>query len=262
MSKKKACNVIVHIAGSKQLRLIVFSIGVGVCLSSLTSAQTLTKQQFLSSGKAIHLDRFSPAVEGRHPAVFVLYGAGGMTNRGDAFTEYARDLAQHGYVAVILHYFDATDSSTAGTLPVSPERFKHWSEALRDGISYVSRDPGVDPRRVGIVAFSLGAFLGLWEASQDPRVKAVSEYYGGTSMFLGPPKRMPATLILHGERDSFVPVEQARNLQRVLEQQHAPYEIKIYPGQEHGFDGPDGDTAVRQDAWDRTLRFLSKYLTR
>ena len=79
-------------------------------------------------------------------------------------------------------------------------------------------------------------------------------------MFLGPPKRMPATLILHGEKDSFVSVAQAHELERLLQQQHAPYEIKIYPGQEHGFLGPDGDPAAAKDAWDRTLAFFGKYL--
>ncbi len=259
MKSTRASNAI-HTAPKQRPVGVLLLAVVSICLIAHATAQTTTDQTFLSSGKTIHIERFAPADTGRHPAVLVLYGAAGMTQRGDAFREYARDLAQHGYVAFILHYFDATDSPTAGTLPVSPEQFKRWSDALRDGISSVSRDPGVDGRRVGVVGFSLGAFLALWEASQDTRVKAVSEYYGGTSLFLGPPKRMPATLILHGEKDSFVPVEEARKLQRLVEQEHAPCEIKIYQGLEHGFDADN--PAARQDAWDRTLRFFRKYLAR
>ncbi|MBV8050789.1 MAG: dienelactone hydrolase family protein, partial [Acidobacteriaceae bacterium] len=184
----------------------------------------------------------------------------GLTVRGDAFSNNARHLANNGYLAFLIHYFDATDSATAGKLPVSRDDFQRWTRALQDGITYISKDGQVDRHRVGLLGFSLGAFLALWESSQDSRVKAVCEYYGGTSLFLGPAQRMPATLILHGEADSVVSVEEARKLERVLQEQHAPYEKKIYPHQEHGFDGPDGDPAAAQDAWKRTIAFFHRYL--
>jgi dienelactone hydrolase len=215
---------------------------------------------FPSSGKRIRLERFSTAHPGYHPAVFLTYGSSGLTARGDALRDYARRLADHGYVVFLIHYFDATDSATAGTLPVSFPHFRVWTKALEDGIAYASKDPQVDRHRIGTLGFSLGAFLALWESSQDPRVKAVVEYYGGTGLFLAAPKRMPATLILHGEKDSFVPVAEAHKLERLLEEQHAPYEIRIYPNQEHGFDGPEGDPAAAKDAWERTLAFFDKYL--
>jgi carboxymethylenebutenolidase len=245
-----------------QLKLIALGVGMIAIVFTTAQAQGTVPpyESFPSSGKKIRLERFSPAVPGRYPAVIVLYGAAGMTARGEAFRDYGRRLADNGFVAFLLHYFDATDSATAGDLPVSPAHFQLWTKALQDGITYAAKDTHVDRHRIGLVGFSLGAFLALWEASQDTRIKAVSEYYGGTSMFLGPAKRMPATLILHGERDSFIPVEEAHKLERLLQQQHAPYEIKIYPGQEHGFDGPEGDPAVARDAWQRTLAFLDKYL--
>lgn len=217
-------------------------------------------ESFKSSGKWIRLERFAPADPGHHPAIFVLYGASGLTRRGEAFRNYSRSLAAHGFVAFLIHYFDANDSATSGDLPVSSAHFQLWSKALQDGISYAAKDAQVDRHRIGLLGFSLGAFLAVWEASQDTRIKAVSEYYGGASMFLGPAKRMPATLILHGEKDSFIPVEEAHQLERLLQRQHAPYEIKIYPGQEHGFDGPEGDPEVTRDAWQRTLAFLDKHL--
>lgn len=217
-------------------------------------------ETFQCSGKTIHLERFAAPDPGRHPTIFLTYGASGLTAGPEGLRDYARDLANHGYVVFLIHYFDATDSATAGELPVSRSRFELWTKALHDAISYAAKDPHVDPHRIGVLGFSLGAFLALWESSQDSRLKAAVEYYGGTSLFMGPPQRMPPTLILHGEKDTVVPVEEARNLQRLMEQQHAPYEIKIYPNQEHGFDGPEGDPAARQDAWQRTLAFFRKYL--
>jgi dienelactone hydrolase len=217
---------------------------------------------FQSSGRKIRLERFSTTSLGRHPVIFLTYGAAGMTARGEAFRDYARQLADHGFVVFLIHYFDATESPTAGDLPATRPRFELWTKALQDGITYAVKDPHVDKHRVGLLGFSLGAFLALWESSQDSRVKVVCEYYGGTSLFLAPPQHMPTTLILHGENDSVVPVEEARKLEHLLEEQHATYDVKIYPHQEHGFDGPEGDPAAAKDAWARTVAFFDKYLAR
>jgi carboxymethylenebutenolidase len=71
---------------------------------------------------------------------------------------------------------------------------------------------------------------------------------------------MPATLILHGENDSVVPVEEAHKLEHLLKEQHAIYQIKIYPHLDHGFDGPEGDPGASKDAWEQTMAFFDKYL--
>ncbi|MGA9901962.1 MAG: prolyl oligopeptidase family serine peptidase, partial [Terriglobales bacterium] len=71
-------------------------------------------------------------------------------------------------------------------------------------------------------------------------------------------KRLCPVLILHGEKDSTVPVEEAYRLQKLLEKKQIPYEIKIYPTVGHGFD----EQTVWQDAGQRSLQFLQKYLAR
>jgi len=247
-------------AGGWRLTRCVALLVLASISQASAQAETPPVEVFRSSGKKIRLERFSPTDAGRHPVVFLTYGAAGLTTRGDALRDYARQLAGHGYVVYLIHYFDATDSATAGELPLSPSKFKLWIKALQDGITYAAKNPQADRHRIGVLGFSLGAFLALSESSQDSRVKVVCEYYGGTSLFLAPPQRMPTTLILHGENDSVVPVEEARKLELLLQQQHAIYEIKIYPHQDHGFDGPEGDPRASRDAWERTLAFFDKYL--
>ena len=82
------------------------------------------------------------------------------------------------------------------------------------------------------------------------------EFFGGmpTEMkfFI---RRLCPTLILHGDADRTVPVEEARHLQQILEKKSIPYETQIYAGAGHGFTGE-----VWQDARRRTLAFLQKYL--
>jgi dipeptidyl aminopeptidase/acylaminoacyl peptidase len=69
-------------------------------------------------------------------------------------------------------------------------------------------------------------------------------------------RRLCPVLILHGEEDTTVSVEEAYNLKKLLEKKGIPYEINIYPGAGHGFE----DQTIWRDAGERSLQFLQKYL--
>jgi carboxymethylenebutenolidase len=123
-------------------------------------------------------------------------------------------------------------------------------------VSFVARQPQVDPERIGLLGFSLGAYLSLSNATIDSRIRAVVEFFGGLpkemKFFM---KRLCPVLILHGGADHTVPVEEAYHLQGVLEKKHIAYEMQIYPGAGHGFSGE-----IWHDAGLRTLGFLKKHL--
>jgi dipeptidyl aminopeptidase/acylaminoacyl peptidase len=70
-------------------------------------------------------------------------------------------------------------------------------------------------------------------------------------------RRLCPVLILHGEADQTIPIEEAYQLQKLLEKKGIPYEITTYPGAGHGFE----DETIWRDAGLRSLRFLQKYLT-
>src|SRR5438132_9069065 len=127
-------------------------------------------------------------------------------------------------------------------------------KTLWDSVSFVARQPHVDPERMGLLGFSLGAYLSLSNATIDSRVRAVVEFFGGMPkemrFFM---RRLCPVLILHGEADSTVPVQEAYDLQNLLEKKGIPYEIKIYSGTGHGFDND-----VWRDAGMRTVQFLKK----
>lgn len=215
-----------------------------------------SNETYISDKRTIAVEKFAVPESGRRPAVIILYGASGLTQDPESMREYGRKLARAGYIAFLPHYFDATGSSTSGEIPVTRDRFERWYKALDDGIAFVQKDPAVDRDRIGLMGMSLGAYLALWDASQNSHVKAVVEYYGSINMFLGPPRRMPPTLILHGAKDEFVPVDEARHVEDLLKAQHARYEIHIYADQGHGFEG-----AASSDAWERTLAFFKRYLS-
>jgi carboxymethylenebutenolidase len=68
-------------------------------------------------------------------------------------------------------------------------------------------------------------------------------------------RRMPPTLLLHGDADPIVPVSEAYAVGALLKQLGTKHEVKVYRGQGHSFHG-----MAQMDALTRTLRFLNRYL--
>lgn len=214
---------------------------------------TRSQLTFDSGGKSVRLDALVPSNNGqRFPAVISLYGSGGGVA---GMTEPASMLASQGFAVYILHYFDRTGTSFADKDTVF-RHFPIWVKTLWDAISLVEKQEHVDPERIGLLGFSLGAYLSLSDAAVDKRVRAVVEFFGGLPkemrFFM---RRLCPVLILHGDADTTVPVEEAYHLQTILEKKRIPYEIQIYPGAGHGFSGE-----VWRDAGLRSLAFLKKYL--
>ncbi len=210
---------------------------------------------FQSGGKPIRLDAHLPETQAAPlPAVVALYGAGGTVA---GMERYARALAAQGFAVYILHYFDRTGTEFADKAAIL-RNFPLWMKTLWDAVSFVETQPQVDGQHIALLGFSLGAYLSLANSAIDHRVKAVVEFFGGMPkemhLFM---RRLCPVLILHGEADPIVPVEEAYQLQKLLEKKKIPYEIKIYPGAGHGFE----DEVIWRDAGLRSLQFLEKHLT-
>ena len=215
---------------------------------------TITQSQltFESGGKPIRLDAYTPESTASLPSVIALHGAGGdATGSG----KFAALLAEQGFAVFVLHYFDRTGTEYADK-PTILLNFPVWMKTLWEAVSFVEKQPAVDRERIALLGFSLGAYLSLANSSIDGRIKAVVEFFGGLpremKLFM---RRLCPTLILHGEADPTVPVAEAYNLQHLLEEKEMPYEMKIYPGEGHGFEGE-----TWRDSALRTLRFLQKHL--
>ncbi len=214
-------------------------------------------ESFSQGDRQIHVETYAPAAPGRHPAVIVLHGADNFEPHSVAYRASARDLAEHGYVALLIHYFDATGTTSADRDSIS-RHFLDWMETAAGAVTFAAAKDNVDPERIGLAGFSLGASLALSLASQDARIAAVAEFYGTlpdlAAAFL---KRMPPVLILHGSADPLVPSAEATKLKTLLQSMGVPCEMKIYPGQGHGFTG-----AAASDAEARTLSFFDRFLRR
>src|SRR5205823_8192282 len=137
--------------------------------------------------------------------------------RGEIYRDLARQLARGGRLALLLHYLEGAGGGVR-RLAQSPAHFLTWMQNVADAVGYATSQPCADRGRVGLVGFSLGAYLALSVAAQDERVAAVVDCFGGLPDVFAPGvQRMPPVLILHGDADGLVPVTEALKLQRLPE---------------------------------------------
>jgi dienelactone hydrolase len=193
-----------------------------------------TTLYFESGSRKIRADRYSPVGTLSHRAVIVLYGAGGMVFDGPSMKRVARALADAGDTVYLLHYYNRTGTIVALDSTMRAH-FGEWLGTVRDGIAWVRGRE--EKRAIGIYGYSLGGFLAIAAASNNPMVGAVTEQAGG--IWGSDEKRvgkMPPVLMVHGLEDKRVPVEKfAKPLLHVLRARGGHVETEFVPGEGHVF---------------------------
>lgn len=147
-------------------------------------------------------------------------------------------------------------------------------ENLDRVLEYVSSHPLVDSKRLGLLGSSFGAVVCLVKIATDPRVSCAvllstpleikkgrvgidlkEEFFEDLSSYdlLSAAKRSKCVLLIHGEKDEQVPVEQARTIYEYLS---PPKEIHIIEGADHRFSDP----SHRQTVIDLSLSWFSRFL--
>lgn len=170
------------------------------------------------------------------PTVLLLHGLPGIEKNMDI----AHALRERGYNSAVIHYRGFWGSSGTADLPTSPDDVVAMLDYFESGAH-----PQVDPNRIVLFGNSFGGWTALMTAARDPRPVGVT-VYGGLATFQGldlPTSdfvpwlpglteeefraqwdAMPTPLdvmhniaprpllILHGEADEVIPVEQAHAL--------------------------------------------------
>ena len=238
-------------------------VGAALAASSSLHAQqdqsanmsvTEKRNTFLSGGQTIAVETFQASGSTERPAVLMLHGADGL-GYNTQYREGARGLAAAGYQVHLVHYLDRTGEKRASFATLF-QNFTPWMNAVQDALTFASGHPGAAVDRIGIIGISLGAALGLAVASTDRRVKTLVNYFGPLPQgAIATTSHLPPTLVLHGSADPIVPVANAYAVEALLRQQKVPHEVKVYPGQGHGFRGD-----AEKDATQRALAFLRRHL--
>src|SRR5688572_26606067 len=229
-------------------------LAAGLVLGATASAAP-EETTFLSGGKSIGVEVFRPDSTGRAPALVVLHGASGPLLGNHYIRQLGAGFAAEGYATFLIRYFDRTGTGYAGDATIR-RHYATWSDTIDDAVGFVIADRQVDRERVGVLGYSLGGYLAVTQGARDPRVSAVIEIAGGLDeLSRRRAKRMPPTLILHGERDTRVPVSEARELAEWLREQKTAHEMHLYPDEGHLLSVP-----AALDALARGHAFLRKHL--
>lgn len=245
--------------------LLIVAIAIAMWIASRgSSPERSSSGEFSFDGTQVEEFHCLPAAAGRHPAVLLLHGAGYRGQNHDEFETMCGALADHGYYAEFIEYYDATPNTDPTTDAM--ENFKTWTAAIHSGIESLARNPAIDPKRIALMGFSQGAYLSVGTAAEFPdQVAVVVEYYGGLIPTLRDKAgAMPPALIIHGDADTVIPVSEARDLDALLSKSNRPHEMHLYPRVDHGFNfrrpsnfyNPD----AAADAWQHTLEFLDRTL--
>lgn len=235
----------------------------------------------VSGGAALPGTLFLPDSSDPKPAVIVLAPGGGRPEPADE--GYARELAKKGYVALSVSY-QVNGGPSKGPASWSPR----ITSDLLGVVKWLRELPEVAGRPVGTVGFSAGSH-GLLLGARTPAVRAMVIYYGGYNIrkFARDGQNMPQTtripidaapeifgaaLLLHGEKDDEISVQDAIETRDAMKAAGKTVELVIYPGAYHRFDRGDNgggarrgftyeeDPSATSDAFERTLAWFDKYL--
>lgn len=200
------------------------------------------------------------------PALIVIHEWWGLNDNIKMMTDR---LAGEGYTALAVDLYegqvaDAPEQAMELTQAAlqNPQRLQ---ENLRQAYQYLETEQQAP--RIGSIGWCFGGSWSLATALLFPeQLDATVIYYGGR-LVTDPDQlsalEMPILGIFGGLDDNPSP-ETVREFESVLNALGKTAEIYIYEGADHAFANPSGErynAEAAEDAWERTVTFLDRYLT-
>jgi carboxymethylenebutenolidase len=193
-------------------------------------------------------------------------------NKGlnDNIKNMADLLAKEGYVVLAVDLFNGevtTDQKRASELTQAIRNNPAVAiENLKSAVTYLASLPNVNPEKIASLGWCFGGQQSLQLAlnSEEHPLSATVIYYG---RLITEPETLSAikwpVLGIFGDQDKSIPVDSVQKFEEALNTNGITNEIYIYQGVGHAFANPSGDNYApqeTQDAWEKTVSFLKKYL--
>ncbi len=195
---------------------------------------------------------------GKGAGVLVLHAWWGLNG---FFRSFCDRLAQEGFVALAP---DLYHGKIAHTIEEAEKlnnelSMKQAAEDILAAVNVLGRISNAAEKGLGVVGFSMGAYLALWLAHEKPEdIHAVTVFYGtGEGDF----SQSKAAFLGHfAEKDPYETEAGVNELEKQLQSANRPVTFFTYPGTGHWFfegDRPESYHAPEaQLAWERTAAFL------
>ncbi len=226
---------------------------------------------------------------GAPPMVLLVHGGPTSAHRDDWSGWLNQELVSAGYAVLRPNPRGSIGRGVAfGNAVLGDMGGKDFEDLMR-GVDYAIAEGLADPERLAIIGWSYGGFMTAWAVTQTTRFKAAMmgagicdyhSFHAQTNIqdwdmrFIGAdPNEDPdayrarsaitfvknvttPTLIIHGEKDPCVPVNQAWAFSYALRERGVPVECAIYPREGHGFTERDHV----KDYPERTIKWLKRWV--
>jgi len=201
------------------------------------------------------------------PAVVMIHENKGLN---DNIKNMANLLAKEGYIILAVDMFN-------GEVTTDQKRASELTQAIRDNpavaisnlksaVTYLSSLANVNPDKIASLGWCFGGQQSLQLAlnSEENPLSATVIYYG---RLVTEPETLSTiqwpVLGIFGDQDKSISVDSVKQFEEALNTNGIKNEIYIYEGVGHAFANPSGENYApqeTQDAWEKTLSFLKKYL--
>jgi carboxymethylenebutenolidase len=223
----------------------------------------MLSETFTSGSKTYKITVYPAPADGeKHPMILLVHGNFGLVEPyGDQIQNFAKELAELGYLTAVPQYYD-TDTPRPNDQDPNPH-----VPTLSAAISKIAERADADPDRLGLIGFSLGATTVMTYIAANPpgKIRALADFFG----FLTPTIRsglgnFPPTIIFHNQHDQIVLVRHSEELDRLLPStiEHElvpPYDEKTEVGYHAFRPGGPADLDSQQKAKDWFVTHLSPH---
>jgi carboxymethylenebutenolidase len=206
----------------------------------------------------------TPDKPGRYPGVIVIHDWWGLS---DWVKQQTANLADQGFVALAV---DLYGGKVAETTDQAAELSNGLSDDnavidLMGGIVYLATRNDVDRDHIGAVGWAMGGYYALRLAMHVPRLGACVDNYGALPTDPNEMETIAAPMMGNfGADDHGVTTADVDAFKKTMKNLNRVVDIRVYDGAGHSFENPKDKDFYRpeaaQDAWNRTVAFLTKWL--
>jgi carboxymethylenebutenolidase len=210
----------------------------------------------------------SPNNNNTFPAVVMIHEWWGLNQN---IKDMAETLAKEGYVVLAVDLYNGQVANTPDTAQNLVSKVRdNPSESinnLQHAVRYLASLENVNSSKIASLGWCFGGGQSLQLAlNTEPEypLAATVIYYGNlVSDQESLSKIKWPVLGIFGDQDQSISVESIKQFEDALNANGITNEIYIYKGVGHAFANPSGDNYApkeTQDAWEKTVSFLKKYL--
>lgn len=215
------------------------------------------------------------------------YNVGQFYNQWSPMFNY---IVQSGYVMLMVNHRGSNGYGTKfRDLPKGNWGFEQLKD-IESGAGYLRALPDVDPKRVGMMGYSMGGYMtqlavtnrpqlfdaaiavfGLGEIAGDPQRSSknyiwhlggteteIPDRYANASPVTRVQQLQTPLMIVHSDGDPIEPVTKIRHFVYELDKYNKRYELALYTNEAHGLRLPEHQL----DSYQRIMAFLDRYLAK